>query len=647
MSTIGSNFTLATAGTDDTLYGFSYANVKTAASESSDTDGFLITSAVAGGLYYNTGSTAVGGANYLKITDFTTAGGGVQVRITGIFINNVKVSGSDPKMYWSPNEISASGTVIAPGTGANVSGVTTIFTVKAVDNVDGVFGNGNDTFSTDGATNGANASINLTPVNDAPVFAGGATASVNAAENQTTVTTVSVSDVDGGVGPLAYSLTGADAARFNISSGGVLTFNPAPNFEAPSDAGNDGVYNVTVTANDGAAANNTASQAITVTLTNANDAPVNTVPGGQTADASRTVTFAGSLSVADEDVGASVTTTLTVANGTFTAVGAASGATVGALNAATLVISGTPTQVTAALNGLQYTGNLGFGGDSLSVSTSDGTATDLDTVAISAGVPTVVSVTAPANALYNAPDVLSFTVTFDQTVNVVSTGGIPTLALTIGVTPVVASYASGTGSTALVFTYTVSPGNNDADGVALGALSLNGGTIKNAGGANASLTLTAVDTTGVIVDTLIDTPTVSLTSDTGSNTADGLTKAAALTTSAAASDVSRTYTIGSGSATSSYTAPTADGTYTVVVRDTDTAGNTASASATFTLDTTPPTATFNSAVWDSGVGTLVLTGVDVQTLGRGMAQVPAAATQEDEVRSLWRPAFLAHAAAIG
>lgn len=50
MSTIGSNFTFGTAGTEDTLYGFSYANIKIAAFESADTDAFLLTSSIAGNL---------------------------------------------------------------------------------------------------------------------------------------------------------------------------------------------------------------------------------------------------------------------------------------------------------------------------------------------------------------------------------------------------------------------------------------------------------------------------------------------------------------------------------------------------------------------------------------------------------------------
>ena len=47
---------------------------------------------------------------------------------------------------------------------------------------------------------------------------------------------------------------GADQAKFAITSGGVLSFIAAPNFEAPTDANGDNVYVVTVQASDGAAA---------------------------------------------------------------------------------------------------------------------------------------------------------------------------------------------------------------------------------------------------------------------------------------------------------------------------------------------------------------------------------------------------------
>ncbi len=117
--------------------------------------------------------------------------------------------------------------------------------------------------------------VSIKPVaNSAPTITsdgGGAIASVNAAENQTTVTTVTATDADGDTP--SFTITGgADSALFNITAGGVLTFKTAPDFETKSDNDNDGVYEVEVTADD----NNggTDSQAISVTVTDVNDAPV-------------------------------------------------------------------------------------------------------------------------------------------------------------------------------------------------------------------------------------------------------------------------------------------------------------------------------------------------------------------------------------
>ncbi|MDZ4254442.1 MAG: cadherin domain-containing protein, partial [Sulfuritalea sp.] len=105
-------------------------------------------------------------------------------------------------------------------------------------------------------------------------------------------------------------------------------------------------------------------------------------------------------------------------------------------------------------------------------------------------------------------------------------------------------------------------------------------------------------------DTTIATPTIALTTNSGSTT-DFISNDAALTLSAAAGDVTRSITIDGGTASGTYTAPTTDGTYTVVVTDTDTAGNTANATLTFTFDTTDPA--FTSATTanfaENGTGT--------------------------------------------
>nr|MBX2884870.1 tandem-95 repeat protein [Granulosicoccus sp.] len=120
-----------------------------------------------------------------------------------------------------------------------------------------------------GGTDTQAIAVTVTNVNENPVITSAAT--VSAAENQTTVTTVTSTDVDGGA-PI-YTITGgADAALFSVNgSSGALTFNFAPDFEVPDDAGANNVYEVNVQVADGSGGMNT--QAIVVTVTNANDAP--------------------------------------------------------------------------------------------------------------------------------------------------------------------------------------------------------------------------------------------------------------------------------------------------------------------------------------------------------------------------------------
>ena len=99
--------------------------------------------------------------------------------------------------------------------------------------------------------------MTVTAVNDnSPVITsdgGGASASVNVAENATAVTTVTATDADAG-STLTYTISGgADAAKFTVnSSTGVLTFVIAPDFESPTDTGGNNVYDVIVQVSDAA-----------------------------------------------------------------------------------------------------------------------------------------------------------------------------------------------------------------------------------------------------------------------------------------------------------------------------------------------------------------------------------------------------------
>ena len=63
--------------------------------------------------------------------------------------------------------------------------------------------------------------------------------------------------------PITFALSGVDAALFGIDTAGVVTFNSAPDLEAPADVGADNVHNITVEATN---SQGMVSQAYTVTV---------------------------------------------------------------------------------------------------------------------------------------------------------------------------------------------------------------------------------------------------------------------------------------------------------------------------------------------------------------------------------------------
>jgi VCBS repeat-containing protein len=93
-----------------------------------------------------------------------------------------------------------------------------------------------------------------------------ADAATSFAENGTATAFQGVST--GLTGTISYALTGADASQFAISSTGAVTFVAAPNFETPTDAGTNNVYDVRVVASNGT---NTAEQDVAITVTDAVD----------------------------------------------------------------------------------------------------------------------------------------------------------------------------------------------------------------------------------------------------------------------------------------------------------------------------------------------------------------------------------------
>ena len=104
---------------------------------------------------------------------------------------------------------------------------------------------------------------------------------VSISENSTAVTTVTATDPDAGQ-TLSYSIIGgADAGKFTIgSTTGALSFVTAPNFELPTDAGGNNVYDVIVQASDGHGGIDTQAIAVTVNDVFENSAPTITSNGG-------------------------------------------------------------------------------------------------------------------------------------------------------------------------------------------------------------------------------------------------------------------------------------------------------------------------------------------------------------------------------
>jgi VCBS repeat-containing protein len=171
---------------------------------------------------------------------------------------------------------------------------------------------------------------------------------------------VTATDADLRGDTLTYSISGgADAAKFAInSSTGALRFALAPDFETPTDVGTDNVYDVTVQVSDGTL---TDTQAIAVTVTPLNDAPVNAVPSSQTVNEDSPLVFssAGGNSIAVSDVdlnGGMIGVRLVATNGVLT-LASTTGLTFAngdGTSDPSMVFAGTIGDVNAALDGLTF-----------------------------------------------------------------------------------------------------------------------------------------------------------------------------------------------------------------------------------------------------------------------------------------------------
>jgi large repetitive protein len=254
------------------------------------------------------------------------------------------------------------------------------------------------------ASNTVTRDVGVTPVNDPPVVTGGGTLAYG--ENDTAKVvdnTIRLSDAENdsltgahvtistnhqaAEDVLSFTPTGNITGSFDASSG-VLTLSgadTAAQYEAalrsvsyentsdnPSTSARTITFDVTdVHGDTGAAASST------VTVAAVNDAPVNILPADAAVGTafSNTAMAIGGVAVSDVDAGdGTMTVHVTVANGSATfSLAGGSGVSAGANGSGDVTLSGSASQLNAALATLSYKSHDGFTGiDTISVVTNDG-----------------------------------------------------------------------------------------------------------------------------------------------------------------------------------------------------------------------------------------------------------------------------------
>ncbi|MEO8297523.1 MAG: autotransporter-associated beta strand repeat-containing protein, partial [Burkholderiales bacterium] len=149
-------------------------------------------------------------------------------------------------------------------------------------------------------------------------------------------------------------------------------------------------------------------------------------------------------------------------------------------------ISDTTNVITVNLTGVANVSDSAAG----SGSSASGNFT-IDTLA-----PAISAVSSTASdGVYVVGDLIDITVTFNDSVTVTGT---PQLTLETGSTDRVMNYLSGSGTNTLTFRYTVQAGDSsaDLDYLSTGALAANGGTVRDASGNDATLTLASPGAAG-------------------------------------------------------------------------------------------------------------------------------------------------------
>jgi len=330
-------------------------------------------------------SSIVGNGNLIK-----AGSGKMTLAGNNTFTGNTTINGGTLALASSSNNNIASSPIITVGSG-------TILEVAELSGTELQLASG-QTLSGTGTVNGgmvkALSSSTIDPAGSSTgilntqsvVFASGSTFNV-----QVNGTTLAGTDYD------QLNVTGAvNLGNATLNAAGIVTSEGVPIVLINND-GNDTVIgtfnglaekaNVTINGKRFVITYQGGSNNNDVVLLS--PTPINTIPGNQTVDEDVSLAFVAGvngISVLDYDDNLS-TTKLTVINGKLTIGSLAGGASIsaGANNSSTLTLSGTQTQINAALATLSYKGNQDYNGsDSLVVVSTDAqNNVDTDTISIS------------------------------------------------------------------------------------------------------------------------------------------------------------------------------------------------------------------------------------------------------------------------
>ena len=330
-------------------------------------------------------SSIVGNGNLIK-----AGSGKMTLAGNNTFTGNTTINGGTLALASSSNNNIASSPIITVGSG-------TILEVAGLSGTELQLASG-QTLSGTGTVNGgmvkALSSSTIDPAGSSTgilntqsvVFASGSTFNV-----QVNGTTLAGTDYD------QLNVTGAvNLGNATLNAAGIVTSEGVPIVLINND-GNDTVIgtfnglaekaNVTINGKRFVITYQGGSNNNDVVLLS--PTPINTIPGNQTVDEDVSLAFVAGvngISVLDYDDNLS-TTKLTVINGKLTIGSLAGGASIsaGANNSSTLTLSGTQTQINAALATLSYKGNQDYNGsDSLVVVSTDAqNNVDTDTISIS------------------------------------------------------------------------------------------------------------------------------------------------------------------------------------------------------------------------------------------------------------------------